>query len=155
MNLIGLYASANRTEMFGKKMKEISSDQIHKLIKVVLIDDDLSLKNIEQCLNADSSIDIVGKFNNPLLAKGQICKEEVEIVFMDTHLPGMSGIQLASQLLRNKPELKIVFITAHVDYAVKAFELNAFDYIVKPATTARLMKSIERFRLKWTAISKS
>ncbi|WP_249930642.1 response regulator, partial [Paenibacillus polymyxa] len=63
---------------------------------------------------------------------------------LDVRLPGISGIELAHQILEHKPHIQIVFVTAYDKYAIQAFELNALDYLLKPVTTERLIKTMNR-----------
>ncbi|WP_280633321.1 response regulator, partial [Paenibacillus polymyxa] len=64
--------------------------------------------------------------------------------FLDVRLPEISGIELANQILEHKPHIHIVFVTAYDKYAIQAFELNALDYLLKPVTTERLIKTMNR-----------
>lgn len=66
-----------------------------------------------------------------------------DIAFLDIHLPDMSGIEIA-QLLRGR--CQVVFVTAYDDYAIKAFEQEAVDYVLKPATVARLADTVGRLK---------
>src|SRR5699024_463267 len=73
---------------------------------------------------------------------------QVDLVFLDTEIPNLNGIELAEQVLEKKPTLPIVFVTAYDEYAIKAFELNAMDYILKPISSSRLLKTIKRIENK-------
>ncbi|MCH1624137.1 response regulator [Ferdinandcohnia quinoae] len=116
-------------------------------MKAIIIDDEsLALNYMEhQLINIDD-IEIVGKYTDPIAGKDIIEHNEVDIVFLDIHIPEMNGIELAEILLETKPELYIVFVTAYDDYAIKAFELNALDYILKPVRKERLQKTIQRIK---------
>ncbi|MCX7175196.1 MAG: response regulator [Proteobacteria bacterium] len=70
-----------------------------------------------------------------------------DIAFLDIHLPDMSGIEIA-RLLRGR--CQVVFVTAYDDYAVKAFEQEALDYVLKPATVARLSDTVARLKSRQT-----
>jgi len=116
-------------------------------MKVILIDDEqLALDYLERQLTKISEVNVAGKFVNPLLGKEVIAATDVDVVFLDIHLPEINGIELAEQILELKPNLHIVFVTAYDEYAVKAFELDALDYVVKPIRTERLTKTMERIR---------
>lgn len=116
-------------------------------MNVVLIDDEnLALNYLEHHLESMNGIHVVGKFINPVKGKEFILRTDIDVVFLDIHLPEISGIELAGQLLQFKPWLNIVFVTAYDDYAIKAFELNALDYIMKPLRKERLMITLERIR---------
>lgn len=118
-------------------------------MKVILVDDEpLALKYLErQLLKLDTmTIDVVGAYTNPFEGRNEILARDVDIVFLDISLPELNGIELAEQLLEQKPHLCIVFVTGYHEYAVTAFELNAVDYIVKPVQIDRVAKTMERLR---------
>ncbi|KFN11256.1 LytR/AlgR family response regulator transcription factor [Paenibacillus macerans] len=116
-------------------------------MNVVLIDDEnLALNYLEHHLQSIFGIHVAGKFINPVEGKEFILRTDIDVVFLDIHLPEISGIELAGQLLQFKPRLNIVFVTAYDDYAVKAFELNALDYVMKPLRKERLTITLERIR---------
>lgn len=71
---------------------------------------------------------------------------DVDVVFLDIHLPEIDGIELAEQLLQDKPRLNVVFVTAYDEYAIKAFELNALDYVMKPVPKERLEITLRRIQ---------
>lgn len=117
-------------------------------MRVVIVDDEvLALDYLErQIAKTDISANIVGRFTDPLEGKRFLLQNQVDVAFLDIHLPELSGIELAEQLLEAKPELVVVFVTAYDEFAVKAFELNALDYIVKPVRLERLTKTLSRVR---------
>lgn len=116
-------------------------------MKAILVDDEsLALGYLEKFLiRIDSTLEIE-KFVDPFIAKEEILKKEIDVVFLDINLPEMNGIELAEQLIERKPDLPIIFITAYRDYAIKAFELNAVDYLVKPFTMERLSTTLNRLK---------
>ena len=118
-------------------------------MKAILIDDErLALDYLTKQLNGitEVSIEVLGSYMDPLEGKAAIAEQQPDIVFLDIHLPEISGLELAEQLLELRPQLHIVFVTAYDDYAVKAFELNAIDYVVKPFSRDRLAKTLVRIR---------
>jgi len=116
-------------------------------MKAILIDDEkLALDYLEHQLLKAADVQIVGKYTNPLIGKDRVLKEEVDIVFLDIQLPEINGIELAEQILLDRPKINIVFITAYDRYAIEAFELNALDYILKPVSAERLIKTIQRIQ---------
>jgi two-component system LytT family response regulator len=120
-------------------------------MKVILIDDErLALNFLEHQLIKIADIDVIGKFVDPIMGKEKILYEDVDVVFLDINLSEINGLELAEQILETKPKLNIVFVTAYDEYAVKAFELNALDYVVKPIGTERLSKTMERTRERVT-----
>ncbi|MBP2241579.1 two-component SAPR family response regulator [Cytobacillus eiseniae] len=114
-------------------------------MNVILIDDEqLALNYLEYQLLEITDFHIIGKYTDSLDAIAAIEKNGVDIIFLDIHMPEIDGIELAEQLLEKKPHLKIIFVTAFDDYAVKAFELNALDYVLKPVSKERLLNTIKR-----------
>ncbi|MGF9905254.1 response regulator [Brevibacillus porteri] len=80
------------------------------------------------------------------MGKRAIEKNEIDIVFLDIQIPKLNGIELAEQLLEVKPQLQIVFVTAYERYAIKAFELNALDYVLNPVGKQRLQNTMKRIQ---------
>jgi two-component system, LytTR family, response regulator len=116
-------------------------------MKVILVDDEqLALKYMEHQLRKVSQIEILGKFIDPFEAKRFVLETEADVVFLDIHLPEINGIELAEQLLQHKPQLNVVFVTAYDEYAIKAFELNALDYVLKPVQKDRLEITLRRIQ---------
>ncbi|MGG4179973.1 response regulator [Virgibacillus pantothenticus] len=114
-------------------------------MKAILVDDEkLALDYLEQQINKVGRVEVIGKFTNPVHAHESILKEDVDVLFLDIQLPEINGMRLAEKVLENKPNLTIVFVTAYDKYAVKAFELNAVDYLLKPIPFDRLKKTVER-----------
>jgi two-component SAPR family response regulator len=116
-------------------------------MKAILIDDErLALNHLEKRLAKLGQVEIVGKHMDPRKGIEQIGQEDVDVVFLDIHMPELNGLELAEQLLAIKPFLNIVFVTAYDHFAVQAFELNALDYVVKPVSMERLKKTTQRVR---------
>jgi len=111
----------------------------------MLIDDEQpALDLLEKLLAANGHIEIIGTFTVADEAVNRLRQENVDIVFLDIEMPGMSGIEAAEQMVAIDPGIDIVFVTAYNHYANEAFELNAIDYLLKPTTAGRLGKTIER-----------
>ncbi|WP_025027826.1 response regulator [Caldalkalibacillus mannanilyticus] len=116
-------------------------------MKAILIDDEkLALDYLQHQLASVATFEIVGKFTDPLEALESMEQLDADIIFLDIHIPEMNGIELAEKIVEKKPEVNIVFVTAHDNFAVKAFELNALDYILKPVRKERLLNTIQRIK---------
>jgi len=114
-------------------------------MRVVCIDDEyLSLQYLERQLQKVNHVDVIGTFTNPIEGVRFIIQEDIDVAFLDIQMPQMSGMELAEQILKDKPELIIIFVTAYEDYAVDAFQINAMDYLVKPVNLERLQITMER-----------
>ncbi len=111
-------------------------------IKCVIIDDEpLAINVIENHLKNFDHIKVIGTFNNPLKAYGILEQEKVDIIFLDINMPEMSGFNFIDNL-NHKP--LIVITTAYREYAVKSFELNVLDYLVKPIPFNRFLKTVNK-----------
>lgn len=126
------------------------------LVRVMLVDDEqLALDFLKRYIKKtpEFNIEIVGTYTNPIDAKKAILENDIDVLFLDIHLPEINGIQLADELLEKKPELIIVFVTAYNEFAVEAFELNAIDYLVKPVPFDRFKETLARLKekIEWKA----
>lgn len=111
-------------------------------IKCVIIDDEpLAIQVIEDHLKNFDNIEISGTFVNPLKAYGILEQEKIDVVFLDINMPQMSGFTFIENL-NYKP--LIVITTAYREYAVKSFEMNVLDYLVKPIPFNRFLKTINK-----------
>lgn len=111
-------------------------------IKCVIIDDEqLAISVIESHLKNFDHFEVVGTFNNPLKAYSLLEKEKVDVIFLDINMPQMTGFSFIENL-NSKP--LIVITTAYREYAVKSFELNVLDYLVKPIPFDRFLKTINK-----------
>jgi DNA-binding LytR/AlgR family response regulator len=119
------------------------------MIRTVLIDDEpLALNELRFLLNKVAQIEIVNSYTNPLTALEQLNKDKPALVFLDIDMPEISGICLAQEILHIHKNISVVFVTAHNEYAVKAFEINAVDYILKPVSFERLRLCIKKILAK-------
>ena len=115
-----------------------------KTFKTVIIDDErLAREEVKRALKKYSEFEIVGEANNVDEAIKVIRMENPDIIFLDIHMPEKSGFDLLEELT-TVPE--VVFTTAYDQYAVKAFELNSLDYLVKPLREERFAKTIEKVK---------
>lgn len=110
-------------------------------MKAVIIEDEpLAIDNLKHYLK-DYPIDIVGSAYRIDESIKLIKKEKPDVVFLDINLSGENGFDLLDKVELN---FKLVFVTAYDEYAVRAFEVNALDYIVKPLSKNRIEKTINR-----------
>jgi DNA-binding LytR/AlgR family response regulator len=115
-------------------------------IKVLLVDDEyLALSFLESYLTQISDIEIIGKATSGIQALEILNRETVDLLFLDIQMPILSGINLI-KTLDTLPS--IILTTAYSDYAVEAFELKVDDYLLKPYSFERLLKSIQKIREK-------
>lgn len=112
---------------------------------VVIIEDEIASANeFEYILSKYSSITVKGVAHNGVDGYKLICETNPDVVFTDINMPGCSGLELAEKVKAYNINICIVFITAYDEYAVKAFEIGAIDYILKPYDEKRIQLTINR-----------
>lgn len=120
------------------------------MLRVLAVDDEAPLlEELLHMLRADSRIaqaDGAEGAMEALRLIDQVAKEggHLDAVFLDIHMPGLDGLELARLLTRFSTPPLVVFVTAYEDFAVEAFELKAVDYVLKPIRSARLAEAVRR-----------
>lgn len=113
-------------------------------LKAMIVDDEVFVReDLRHILSSGKDIDVVCEAGTINEAKKLLSGRSLDVVFLDIQLRGGSGFDLVPFI--NRPT-EIIFITAYDEYAVRAFEINALDYILKPVTENRLFASIERLK---------
>ncbi|SHI19028.1 Two-component response regulator, SAPR family, consists of REC, wHTH and BTAD domains [Sporobacter termitidis DSM 10068] len=121
------------------------------MLNAIIIDDERpALKELEYMLVDYQDIVISGMYTDPMIALKDIQESRPEIVFLDIKLPQINGIDLAIKITASSPDTDIIFITAYDSYAVRAFDVCALDYLLKPISKDRLEKTIQRIKKKHT-----
>lgn len=114
-------------------------------MKVLLVDDDQAILLIlAKMIRNIEYVEIVGSYQTTEDAYHHLIKESVDILFVDISMPRENGIDFAKRARLKIPSLMIIFITAHKEFALDAFEIYAFDYIVKPISQSRLISTLDR-----------
>jgi two-component system LytT family response regulator len=120
--------------------------QVSSSFKVLVVDDEPAARQkLIHFLKEHSDFEVVAEARNGVEALECIDKFTPSLIFLDIQMPKLDGISVASNLEFNK-EIAIVFVTGFNEYAIRAFELNAVDYLLKPYDKARLAKTLNRFR---------
>jgi DNA-binding LytR/AlgR family response regulator len=115
------------------------------MLRVVLVDDEkLSLDELSFILSKNNEIEIIGKHFDPLAALEFIKKSKPDIVFLDIEMPELDGFTLAEEICKMDFPVSIVFATVFDKYAIKAFEMNAIDYVLKPFSEQRLELTMDK-----------
>ncbi len=110
--------------------------------RALLIDDEyLAREELRRLLGAHPEITIVGEADHPSTARELLAQPGYDLVFLDIDLGGGNGFDLVPHV---SPAARIAFVTAHNEYAVRAFEINALDYLLKPVAPARLAATVAR-----------
>ena len=117
-------------------------------MKAIIIDDErLARQELKNLLSNYKEIEIVAECSDANQAKNKISELKPDIIFCDIQMPGKSGLELAEEI---SGTIDVVFITAYDEHAIKAFELNAFDYLLKPVHPSRLAETIKKLQIRET-----
>lgn len=112
-------------------------------IKIIIVEDEkISSDELKYIVSKDSRFKIVGQAYDGINALVLIEDEEPDVVFIDINIPGKDGIQLAKEIKDILPDTILIFLTAYDNYAIKAFELKIYDYILKPYDEKRIVESL-------------
>lgn len=126
-------------------------------MRAILIDDDKAMLIIlQRLLNRIEGVTVTGSFQHAADAVEWLRAEEADLAFIDIQMAGeRDGIELARQLSEHQPYLKLVFVTSHMEYSLDAFDLGAFDYLVKPVRFERVEQTIRRIVRERTMLASS
>ncbi|MDZ7372611.1 MAG: LytTR family DNA-binding domain-containing protein [candidate division KSB1 bacterium] len=115
----------------------------------VIVDDEWLVRaELERMLRAFPEIEVVGQAENVAQAVQLVQEKRPDVIFLDIQMPGESGFELLDRI---NVDCKVIFVTAYDQYALRAFEVNALDYLLKPVTTERLAKAIQRLHTRTPA----
>ncbi len=121
---------------------------MHTRVKAFIVDDErLARKNLRSMLAAHHHIDVVGEADSVPAAAEKIQTLGPDLIFLDIQMPGQNGFEL---LGRVSDDTKVIFVTAYDEHAIRAFEVNALDYLLKPVHPKRLAKALERVSQRGT-----
>ncbi|MCB2377875.1 LytTR family DNA-binding domain-containing protein [Hymenobacter sp. BT635] len=113
-------------------------------MNALLVDDSrLARTELRHLLQAFPEVTIVGEARHAAEARTRIAELRPELLFLDIHMPGETGFELLESL---EAAPHVIFTTAYDEYALRAFEVNALDYLLKPISEARLAASLEKAR---------
>jgi len=115
------------------------------MLKALVVDDEAPARSeLRFLLGEAGGVEVVGEASNAAEALQLIRAIPYDVIFLDIDMPGLSGVELAEALAEMEHPPSIVFVTAHGEHAVKAFEVAAADYLVKPVDVTRLKQAIGR-----------
>lgn len=113
-----------------------------ELLRVFVVDDEpLAVKRLTRLLKATGRVEIVGSATDPAAALDFLVKENLDALFLDIQMPGMNGFELLSRL-NSQP--MVIFTTAFDQYALRAFEVNSIDYLLKPIEAEQLERALNK-----------
>jgi two-component system response regulator AlgR len=118
------------------------------MLKILIVDDEAPARRRMRDLLSDLAGEVphqvVGEAVNGVDALAQVIDSGANLVLADMQMPRMNGIELAQHLARLEVPPAVIFVTAHDEYAVKAFEVNALDYLMKPVRALRLSAALQK-----------
>jgi two-component system LytT family response regulator len=117
--------------------------------KVLIVDDEpISRRRLRRLLALEPECELVGECENGRDAVHSLEREKIDILFLDVQMPEMDGFEVVHTIARSHP--LIIFTSAYDEYALKAFEVHAFDYLLKPFDRRRFRESVQRARTQLT-----
>jgi two-component system LytT family response regulator len=120
-------------------------------MKAIIVDDErLARQELKSLLAEHKDIEVIAECANANEAKERIASLKPDVVFLDIQMPGKNGLELAQEL---SPVPELVFITAHDEFALRAFEVNALDYLLKPVQPERLSETVKKLFSKDEEVS--
>jgi two-component system LytT family response regulator len=116
------------------------------IIRTIIVDDeDLARRGIKSLLTKHSDVEVISECSNGREAIEAIRRETPDLVFLDVEMPGKSGFEvMAEGVVDSKPY--VIFVTAYDRYAIRAFDVDALDYVLKPLDEQRFEDAVERAR---------
>ena len=115
-----------------------------KSLRAYLVDDEaLALKRLTKLLAATGSVEVLGSTTDQAKAISFLESHKIDVLFLDIQMPGMNGFELLARL---ETQPVVIFTTAYDRYALKAFEVNSVDYLLKPIGLEQLERALEKVR---------
>jgi DNA-binding LytR/AlgR family response regulator len=125
-------------------------------LRALIIDDEkLAREELRFLLESSGSVQVVDEAKNGIEALDKIVRHQPDVIFLDVQMPGLDGFALIRHLMDHKltPRLpQVIFATAFDQYAVRAFDVNAVDYLLKPFDPQRIAQAIEKTRSRLAEI---
>ena len=109
---------------------------------IIIDDDELSRKIIEQFISKTDFLKLIQSFENPVPALSFMTNNDIDLIFLDIEMPEMNGIQFIDALKQHVPQ--VILTTAHKEFALDAFEYSVTDFLVKPIAYPRFFKAVSK-----------
>lgn len=117
-------------------------------MNAIIVDDEfLAREELKYFIKNFSDIDIKGEFENGVEVLKYLQENKVDVIFLDINIPLLDGVVLAKNISKFSEKPYIVFITAYKEYASEAFEIEAFDYILKPFEEKRIISMLKKIEI--------
>lgn len=120
---------------------------MNRIRSVIIDDEDLARERIRTLLAGHDDVEISGEYANGADALRDLADLAPDLLFLDVQMPGMDGFSLL-QSLREEQRPAVIFVTAYDEHAIRAFEVDALDYLLKPFTRERFERALERVRVR-------
>lgn len=121
---------------------DMAENGTNRVRALIVDDEELGRRVLRTLLAADEDVEVIGEAASASEARRKICEQHPDLVFMDIEIPGGSGIELLQEM--GEPLPYVIFVTAHPEFALPAFELQAVDYLMKPVQRQRFAGSVLR-----------
>ena len=116
------------------------------MIKCIVVDDEpLARALMEAHISEIPYLKLMGSFKNALEASNFLMKEDIDVIFLDIHMPKLSGLEFLKSISRPP---KVIFTTAYREYALDSYDFEAVDYLIKPITFPRFLKAVNKLLKK-------
>lgn len=116
-------------------------------MKILIVDDEKPARDeLHYLLKKEKDIQTILEAENGMKALRILEKQEMDLILLDIQMPGMTGLEMARQLMALPVYPQIIFVTAYDQFALEAFDVNALDYLLKPIETERLERALNRVR---------
>ena len=124
-------------------------------MKVAVVDDEpLARRRLKAMLAEQADIEVVAEYEDPSDAMKALPESDADVLFLDIQMPELDGFQMLERL-GSRPPPFVIFVTAHAEHAVRAFDADATDYLLKPYDRERLERSLDRARAALAATDSS
>lgn len=123
-------------------------------MKAIIVEDEfLAQEELSYLIHRHSGIQIQATFDDGLDVLRYLQHHQVDVIFLDINIPSLDGVLLAQNISKFNHKPEIIFITAYKEHAVEAFELEAFDYILKPYQESRIVTMLQKLEAQHQAAS--
>ena len=112
------------------------------MIRAFVVDDEpLAVRRLKRMLDETGRVEVAGSSSDPVDALAALAETKVDVLFLDIQMPGMTGFEMLTMM---DPQPLVVFTTAFDQYALKAFEVNSIDYLLKPIEERHLARALDK-----------
>lgn len=117
------------------------------MIKCLIVEDEFPAREeLKYFINTYEGFEILNEFDNPIDSLKFLENNKVDVIFLDINMPNIDGMSLGKIIHKMNKDIKLVFITAYREYAAEAFEIKAFDYLLKPYSETRINELLENLK---------